>query len=92
MTIIHTLSVGGRREAKRGLWVDQDGRCAYCGLRFARWKDGTLDHYVPLGRGGLDGLSNLRFCCQRCNNAKGELMPDDPVWLKTVQRFVKELR
>jgi 5-methylcytosine-specific restriction endonuclease McrA len=31
----------------------------------------TIDHKVPLSRGGNDDLSNLQFMCQPHNSAKG---------------------
>ena len=32
----------------------------------------TIDHIVPLSRGGSDELSNLRFLCRQHNSAKGD--------------------
>jgi len=32
----------------------------------------TIDHIVPLSRGGTDELSNLQFLCRRHNSAKGD--------------------
>ena len=32
----------------------------------------TIDHLVPLSRGGTDDLSNLQFLCQSHNSAKGD--------------------
>ena len=34
--------------------------------------DLTIDHIVPLSRGGTDDLSNLRFMCLPHNSAKGD--------------------
>ena len=39
--------------------------CAYCGGR-----GGTVDHVVPLARGGLHEASNLASACASCNFAK----------------------
>lgn len=33
--------------------------------------DLTIDHIVPLSRGGSDDLSNLQFMCRKHNSAKG---------------------
>jgi len=45
-------------------------RCFYCRqpLLPGEW---TLDHVVPIARGGSDLASNLVACCTRCNWAKG---------------------
>jgi 5-methylcytosine-specific restriction endonuclease McrA len=34
--------------------------------------DLTIDHIVPLSRGGTDDLENLRFLCRPHNSAKGD--------------------
>jgi 5-methylcytosine-specific restriction endonuclease McrA len=41
-------------------------RCAYCG------KDGklTLDHFVPISKGGPDALGNIIPACSGCNGSK----------------------
>lgn len=35
----------------------------------------TLDHRIPLSRGGTDDLSNLAMACQSCNASKGPKTP-----------------
>jgi 5-methylcytosine-specific restriction endonuclease McrA len=46
------------------------GRCFYC-RRPLRAREWTLDHVVPVARGGSDRASNLVACCAPCNWAKG---------------------
>lgn len=43
-----------------------DGRCAYCGKPGA-----TIDHIIPISRGGRDALDNVQPACRRCNCSKG---------------------
>lgn len=31
----------------------------------------TIDHIVPLARGGSDDLSNKQLLCEKCNQNKG---------------------
>lgn len=39
--------------------------CTYCG------KDGgTVDHVIPLSRGGKDHWTNMVPCCEPCNSEK----------------------
>lgn len=44
--------------------------CAYCGCSLAD-EQKTLDHVVPLSRGGTHELTNLVVCCRSCNSTKG---------------------
>lgn len=43
------------------------GSCEYCGST----KRLTVEHHVPLSRGGLHEMSNLRCLCLSCNSSKG---------------------
>jgi hypothetical protein len=49
--------------------------CCYCGVRFGRSKNVrmTMDHGLPISRGGGADVANLRLCCYACNHAKGPL-------------------
>lgn len=50
------------------------GRCAYCGCmttKGGKVRRLTMDHVVPLSRGGKHVISNVVPCCIRCNLAKG---------------------
>jgi hypothetical protein len=45
--------------------------CEYCQSQLKYSADSfSVEHIVPLARGGHDELSNLALSCQRCNNAK----------------------
>lgn len=43
------------------------GRCWMCGRPYAN----TIDHVIPLARGGSHWPSNLRPACKSCNSRKG---------------------
>jgi len=46
----------------------RDGyRCVYCGAQ----EDLTLDHIVPLSKGGTHSEDNLVVACRSCNASKG---------------------
>ena len=48
--------------------VERDGEfCQKCGTK----EDLTVDHIVPLSRGGENELSNLQLLCRHHNQAKG---------------------
>lgn len=53
----------------------RDGhRCQYCG---ATAESLTIDHIIPKSRGGDDSWENLVTACIRCNNKKGNRMPEE---------------
>lgn len=44
-----------------------NNRCTYCGETFVRL---TMDHVIPLSRGGTHTLSNIVPACSSCNSRK----------------------
>lgn len=68
-----------RKGVKRG-WVRyhikrQKGACYWCGIIV--WEKMTLDHYVPISKGGPDEFSNTVGACSKCNSEKSSMMPDE---------------
>lgn len=61
---------------KQGWWQTRisQGQCHYCGGLFAS-KELTLDHIVPLARGGRSSKGNCVPACKECNNKKRDLLP-----------------
>ncbi|NLB11943.1 hypothetical protein GX830_01010 [Candidatus Dojkabacteria bacterium] len=47
---------------------EQDFKCLYCGVNIE--KDFTLDHIIPLSRGGSNDISNIDLVCRSCNSSK----------------------
>ena len=58
----------------------QRGVCAYCGKTFA-FRDLTMDHVVPIARGGRSAKGNVVPSCKRCNTAKKLLTPAERLLL-----------
>ncbi len=54
--------------------VLQTGKCHYCGNSFPS-SEITMDHIVPLSRGGKSAKGNIVPCCKECNNKKKYLTP-----------------
>lgn len=46
--------------------------CCWCGTRFDSVKAATIEHIVPLARGGSNRDDNLRLSCEPCNKARGD--------------------
>lgn len=45
-------------------------RCAYCKRPFTKQRYKTIDHVIPLSKGGAHTLSNLTVACKSCNSSK----------------------
>jgi 5-methylcytosine-specific restriction endonuclease McrA len=60
------------------------GRCYYC-RRPTPPKELTMDHIVPISRGGKSTKGNVVPCCKECNNAKKQLLPIE--WETYLKKF-----
>lgn len=56
--------------------VKEDGICHYCKKKFPPEKL-TMDHIVPLARGGKSRRGNIVPSCGECNKDKSILTPVD---------------
>lgn len=59
------------RFSKSNLFLRDQFECLYCNHQFAR-SNLTLDHVIPLSKGGKTGWDNIVAACQKCNGAKGD--------------------
>jgi len=50
------------------------GICHYCGEKFLP-AELTMDHLIPLVRGGRSEKYNLVPCCKNCNSQKQQMLP-----------------
>jgi len=48
--------------------------CQYC-LRVFHLKELTVDHIIPISRGGQSTWENLVTACSKCNGKKGSMLP-----------------
>ena len=65
------------RELRASQWWKRKlakGNCHYCGRAFAP-RELTMDHIIPVSRGGRTTKGNVVPCCKECNNAKKQLLP-----------------
>jgi 5-methylcytosine-specific restriction protein A len=75
-----------RRLRQSAWWARkiQRGICHYCGREVGR-NGLTMDHVVPLSRGGKSTKGNLVPACKACNNKKKYLLPIEwEEYLKTL--------
>ena len=76
---------------------ERDGACVYCGST----KHLTIDHVIPVSKGGLNTWKNLVTCCFDCNNKKGDKTleevgmnlkkePGNPTHLHIIKKTAKD--
>ena len=75
------------RQLRRTHWWNnkiQKGVCYYCNRDVGR-EQLTMDHMVPLSRGGKSKKGNIVAACKECNNQKKYLLPLEwEAYLKTL--------
>ena len=69
------------RELRQSQWWKNEidrGICHYCGEKF-KSSELTMDHVVPISRGGKSTKGNIVPSCKECNNKKKYMTPVDMV-------------
>lgn len=70
-------AVDGKKERrsiqhiKRQLINSKGAICGICGGAIADMKDCTIDHILPISKGGLSILENCRLAHKHCNVKRG---------------------
>lgn len=62
----------GVRFSRQNVFLRDDHTCQYCNKHFPE-KTLTLDHVVPLSKGGGHHWENVVTACSSCNNKKGSM-------------------
>ena len=65
-----------RALSRKNILIRDRYTCQYCERVFPS-AELTLDHVMPRSRGGESNWENLVACCHRCNNRKGDRMPEE---------------
>ncbi len=69
------------RELRKSHWWKQQlakGICYYCEQK-TEPQDLTMDHKIPLSKGGKSAKGNVVPSCKECNNAKKNRTPVDMI-------------
>ena len=68
----HESEVGVRKisaEDRAEVYARDDFTCQYCNRRLEKGQR-SIDHLVPVSRGGLDEITNYITACRSCNSRK----------------------
>ena len=79
---LRKLDYGGYKRAKdKGnpanrlnlgkVWKRDKGRCYLCRTKLQFWVF-TIDHVRPIAHGGGHTYGNVKVCCLKCNQQKGD--------------------
>ena len=73
-----------RALSRKNILLRDRNTCQFCGSVLPA-AELTLDHVTPRSRGGSTSWDNLVASCHRCNNIKGDRLPEE-AGLKLVRR------
>lgn len=59
-----------KKNIRRSLYHRDGGKCGYCDEKLP-FADSTMDHIIPVARGGTSDKGNLITACLPCNADKG---------------------
>ncbi len=76
---------------KRLIYDRDGGICAYCGKSIP-YTAATLDHVIPLSKGGDSSWENLVNCCHSCNQHKGNHTPEEARMKLILRPFQPKVR
>ena len=64
------------KQEKLTVYTRYQGTCGICG-NFVPPNEMTIDHIIPISKGGTYDLDNLQCCCKKCNQIKADILPED---------------
>lgn len=84
--LVHYVRLPHRRvpPTRAAIMLRDAFTCQYCGATPGRLEL-TVDHVVPRSRGGYHDWTNLATACKRCNQIKGNLLPEE-VQMRLIRR------
>jgi len=65
--------------SRQNVFLRDQHTCQYCGIRLSD-KKLTIDHVLPLSKGGRHSWENVVAACAPCNNKKGDRTPEQVGW------------
>lgn len=78
------------RELRKSRWWKEkvaQGICYYCEEKFSP-EEITMDHVVPLIRGGKSTKNNIVAACKTCNSQKKHMLPME--WAEYIEKLKKK--
>lgn len=77
---------------KKTVYAKCNGKCCICGKKID-FLDMTIDHKIPLSKGGTNEMSNLQLSCEPCNRIKNSMtMPELAEKITEILRNYKKMK
>ena len=91
--MLAALRAIGRWHLRQSILSEQGQRCCWC-RRHITCREATLEHLLPVGRGGPNEVENLAVACVQCNERRGDSLDPPPgcVPLPKVALRMEEIR
>lgn len=83
-------------EERKIIYDKSNGHCQLCGRKIP-FDSMTLDHVIPLSKGGKDTMENIQPTCSVCNRIKTDILPMEfmekitEIFLYQTQKRIKNL-
>ncbi len=68
-------------DEKLSIAIKSDERCCHCGKKVYFGYGATVDHFIPLSKGGTNRTINAIMLCTRCNQEKGDNIANPRTYL-----------
>ena len=75
-----------RNGVRRQVYNIQNGRCSMCGDKI-QYTNFTVDHIIPVCKGGSNTLDNMEAMCGICNQMKRDHLKND--FLNHIEKIYK---
>ena len=79
------------RQLRKSTWwqnlIRNKAKCYYC-QKSLEHNETTMDHIVPVSRGGSSSKGNIVISCKECNNLKKDLTPVE--WTLYLDKLAKQ--
>lgn len=75
-----------RNGIRRQVYNRQNGKCSMCGDKIS-YLNFTVDHIIPISKGGSNTLDNMEAMCEVCNQMKRDHMKND--FLRHIEKIYK---
>ena len=87
--------------SRKNILVRDTFECQYCGVKLSS-QSGTIDHIIPISRGGKTAWNNVVAACAPCNHKKGDRLlteinmklrsrPRKPSWSDWLKRLHEDV-